>query len=162
MKHVWLCGASEKVSFEDGNTWRKKCVKWFEDNSKYFRAWNPNDFYNYNEQLHKSDFEIMRFCYNKVKESDVIMVNLNRIRQSVGSHMELAWAFEIRKPIIGFSEEGIFYANPNDGFVYPEDVRMKYFKNEVHPWIYECCGRIEFGDGAMEDALLYIEKYYGE
>lgn len=154
MKHVWLCGASEKVSFEESNKWREESVKWFEDNSNCFRAWNPNSFYYYSEQLHKSDTEIIRFCNNKVDQADVILVNLQSIRQSVGSIMEIAWARFMRKPIIGFLEDDQIEIG---GGILPLDL-----KKECHSWITECCDRIETGDGAMENALDYIETYYGE
>ncbi|WP_024346086.1 nucleoside 2-deoxyribosyltransferase [Lacrimispora indolis] len=154
MKHVWLCGASEKVSFEESNRWREECVERFKDNSKYFRAWNPNDYYNYDEQLHKSDTEIIRFCYNKVEQADVILVNLQNIRQSVGSLMEIAWAYLLRKPIVGFLEDDHIDIG---GGILPLDL-----KNVCHPWVIECCDRIETGNSAIEDALYYIETYYGE
>lgn len=153
MKHVWLCGASEKVSFEESNKWREESVKWFEDNSNCFRAWNPNSFYNYSEQLHKSDTEIIRFCNNKVDQADVILVNLQSIRQSVGSIMEIAWARFMRKPIIGFLKDDQIEIG---GDILPFDL-----KKECHPWIIECCDRVETGNGAMENALDYIETYYG-
>lgn len=155
MKYVWLCGASEKVNFEDSNNWRKECVVWFEGCSETLRAWNPNDFYNYSERRHKSDTEIFRFCNNKVDEASVILVNLKDIRLSVGSIMELAWARFIRKPVIGFLEDE-FYGNEMT-----DSMKEYALKNLLHPWIYECCDRIEVGTGAMIDALDYIEEYYG-
>ena len=156
MKHVWLCGASEKVSFNDSNEWREACVKWFEDHSEHFRAWNPNDYYNYNELLHHTDPEINKFCSNKVTEADVILVNLKDIRKSVGSISELTLADYIRKPIVGFLE----YDEYADFY---ENVRTEVkLKNEIHPWIYDFCGRIETGYDAKLNALEYIERYYGE
>lgn len=155
MKYVWLCGASEKVSFEDSNSWRKSCVMWLEGCSATLRAWNPNDYYNYGEHRHKSDTEIFRFCSNKVDEASVILVNLKDIRLSVGSIMELAWARFIRKPVIGFLEDE-FYDDAVD-----ENVRNITLKNLLHPWVYECCDRIETGATAMMSALDYIEEYYG-
>ena len=157
MKYVWLCGASEKVSFEDSNNWRRECVDWFKYNSESFRAWNPNDYYNYGEQLHKSDAEIFRFCYQKIFQSDVILVNLENIRQSVGSIMELAWAQQLNKPIVGFYETKFFSYGVED----IKKEKLKDFKNYIHPWVYECCGRIEAGDESIYSILDYIEKYYG-
>lgn len=156
MKHVWLCGASEKVSFEDGNKWREDCVKWFENNSEFFRAWNPNNYYNYREQLHHNDSEIIGFCDTHVNEADVILVNLKDIRRSVGSISELAWCYSTRKPVVGFIED--------DAYVdfYKDREVEEALKCEIHPWVYEFCGRIEVGFDARLDALEYIDKYYGE
>jgi hypothetical protein len=154
MKHVWLCGASEKVNFEDSNWWRESCIKWFENNSDSFRAWNPNYYYNYREQLHKSDSEIRDFCDNRVEKADVILVNLQSIRQSVGSIMEIAWAWKARKPIIGFLEDDEIEIG---GGTLPLDL-----KKVCHPFVVECCNRIETGYDARLDALEYIDKYYGE
>ena len=151
MKDVWLCGASECLDFEESNTWRKECKEWFKSNSKYFRAVNPNDYYNYSECLHKSELEIVKFCLRKVRKSKVILVNLNNIRLSVGSIVEVAWAYLWRKPIIGFLER-------ND----VEENEVDKLKKIIHPWIYCFCDRIELGENSMEEAILYIEKYYND
>lgn len=148
MKYVWLCGASEKVSFEDSNNWRKECVSWFKFNSKSFRAWNPNEYYSYSERRHNSDLEILLFCLRKVTESKAILVNLDNIRMSVGSIVELAWAYLLRKPVIGFYE----------GYKGKDDDELR---NAIHSWVYEFCWRIELGDEAMLNALDYVEEYYG-
>nr|WP_024835537.1 nucleoside 2-deoxyribosyltransferase [Clostridium sp. 12(A)] len=156
MKHVWLCGASEKVSFENGNKWREDCAKWFENNSEYFKAWNPNNYYNYNQHLHKTDLEIIRFCDKHVEQADVILVNLKDIRKSVGSVSELAWGYSLKKPIVGFIEDDTFLDFHNCKKV------EEALRKEIHPWVYEYCGRIEAGFDARLDALEYIDKYYGE
>jgi len=151
LKDVWLCGASECLVFEQSNEWRRNCQEWFEACSKRFRAVNPNDYYNYSECLHKSDLEILMFCLRKVKKSKVVLVNLNNIRLSVGSIVEMAWAYLWRKPIIGFLER-------ND---VAED-EVEKLKKIIHPWVHCFCDRIELGEDSMEEAMLYIDKYYGK
>lgn len=156
MKHVWLCGASEKVSFEEGNEWREACKEWFEDYSCTIRAWNPNDFYNYSQRLHHNDDEIIGFCNNKVEQADVILINLKDIRKSVGSISELAWAKFMRKPIVGFIDDDTYID------FYSNKATEEALKKEIHPWVYGFCGRIEAGFDARLEALEYIERYYGE
>jgi hypothetical protein len=67
---------------------------------------------------------------------------------SVGSVVELAWAYLLRKPVIGFYE----------GYKGKDDDELR---NTIHSWIYEFCWRIELGDDAMLNAIDYIEEYYG-
>lgn len=141
---VWLCGASGRVSFEESNEWREFCKKWFEDNSKTFRGINPNDYYNYRECLHDSDFEIMEFCKQRVKQAEVMLINLNHSGASGGTLMEVAWANMLGKPIIGFYD-----GDENDL------IKITYC------WIPPACNKIKIGKEAMLDALNYIEKYYG-
>lgn len=141
---VWLCGASGRISFEESNEWREFCKKWLEDNSKTLRGINPNDYYNYREQLHDSDFEIMEFCKQRVKQAKVILVNLNHSGGSGGTLMEIAWADILDKPIVGFYDGG------------------KTDLNEItYCWVPPACNKIKTGKEAMLDALNYIEKYYG-
>lgn len=142
---VWLCGASGRISFEKSNEWREFCKKWFEDNSKTFRGVNPNDYYNYREQLHDSDAEIMEFCRQRVERAKVILINLDNSGESGGTLMEIAWANMLRKPVIGF-----YKGDEAD------------INKVTYPWILATCNKIKTGDDAMLDALYYIEKYYGE
>lgn len=155
MKDVWLCGASECLNFDESNEWRKDCQRWFESNSETFRAVNPNDYYNYSEQLHRTDFEIMEFCNHRVKQASIVLVNLSNIRKSVGSIMELSLAKQFRKPIVGFLEDTFYDEEEN------EITKVSSLKNQIHPWLYYTCDRIETGYDARLDALEYIEKYYG-
>lgn len=141
---IWLCGASGRISFEESNEWREFCKRWLEDNSKTLRGINPNDYYNYLQQLHDSDFEIMEFCKQRVKRARALLVNLNHSKDSGGTLMEIAWGYMADKPIVGFY-----------------DGDEADLSKVTYCWVPAACNKIKTGNEAMIDALNYIEKYYG-
>lgn len=126
--------------------WRRKAEKFFSDNSDNVVCINPLDFYNDGVTFPKNDFEIMRFDFRKVEESDVILVNLKDIRNSLGTSDEILYAHLIGKPIIGFVE----YNFSSD----------KDIINYVHNWKYNQIDRIETGIDALSDACEYILSHY--
>ncbi|WP_342759544.1 hypothetical protein [Kineothrix sedimenti] len=148
MKKIYLCGACEQVSFEESQKWRVESEEWFEKNAEGFICINPNDYFEYDKSYHKTDSEVFRFLLRKVRESDVVLVNLDSIRQSVGSIVEIHEAFVNNIPVIGF---------------YNRDKKLKNKdkKSLFHSWIYEMVDRIETGSHAHEWAMNYIKDYYG-
>ena len=108
-------------------------------------AYSPTDYYEYGSDYHKSNREVMRFDLRKVRESDVMLVNLKDIRKSVGSCDEIFYAYILGKPIIGFIED---------------DIDGEELINYVHEWKYEQIDRIETGENALETACEYIKDYY--
>lgn len=147
-KIVYLAGSCECESLASRSTWRSICEKWFEENSDGFTVVNPVAYFDYSRNDHKSDTEVFRFFNRKVKESDVILVNLRNIRKSVGTICELAWAYEHNIPIIAFSG--------GENEMEDEDVQRQIF----HSWVVEMCDRIEVGMNAMVNALEYIKVIY--
>lgn len=81
----------------------------------------------------------------KVKNSDVILVNLNNIRRSIGTCIEIYEAFRSDIPVIGFIDE---------------ELPIEAMIDLIHPWIYYCVDRIETGKGSMLSACQYIKEYY--
>lgn len=71
---------------------------------------------------------------NYVKNSDIIIVNLDKADSSVGTIMELATAHNCGKPIIGYGK----------------------FEGH-HPWIQEVIWRTE---DSLEDVVYYISRYF--
>ena len=84
----------------------------------------------------------MRFDLRKVKESRVVLVNLEDLYRSLGTSDEIMYAWLNNVPIIGFLED---------------DSLM----NTVHSWKVCQIDRIETGKGAQERAMEYIKNYYG-
>ncbi len=127
-----------KEKFNKGNEWRIYCKNALEGHECNYkvRVINPNDFFNFVEEpkRYKTQREVMEFDLNKVRNSDLIIVNFNDI-YSLGSMAEIAIAYEKRIPIIGLDVD----------------------KQVLHPWQIEFCTRI-FND--MDEMLDYVKDFY--
>lgn len=146
---IYLCGAIEQLSFEDSQEWRIRSEEWFEKYTEEFVCINPNDYFEYNQSYHKADSEVFRFLLHKVRESSVVLVNLDSIRQSVGSIVEIHEAYANDIPVIGFYE-------------CEKELSLEEMKSQFHSWIYEMVNRIETGTDAQKHAMHYIKNYYEE
>ena len=150
MKYIYLAGAMEhyfKTNCTFGNEWRKEVKEYFRSNTVDFKCIDPTDYYNFEHNDAKSGKEIMLFDLRKVKQSDVILVDLNQIRHSLGASDEIFYAWSLGIPIIGF--------------VNREFISDKELEQFVHSWKYEQIDRIETGSNALLKACDYIRNYYG-
>lgn len=148
MKQVYLAGAME--AYGDGNEakiWRQEAEQCFYCCDTNFRAISPVDYYVYSEQYHKNDSEIFRFDLHKIKQSDVVLVNLENIRKSIGTSDEILYAYMNDIPVVGFLET-------------PYELNEEEIIKEIHPWKYIQINRIETGKDAMKKAIEYLTFYY--
>lgn len=146
---IYLAGAMEAYHGTDkAEKWRKYIKEYFKDYSDNFKVISPTDYYLYGENYHKSDKEVFRFDLHKVKTSDLVLVNLNDIRKSIGSCIEVYEAYKSDIPVIGFLDL--------DNELPSEDMMQL-----IHPWIYCCVDRIETGENSITEACNYIRNYYG-
>lgn len=131
-------GKFGKDNFDEGNRWRVYCKTVLENYEGEYSidVVNPNDYFNFLEEppRYASQREIMEFDINKVRNSDLIIMNFNDM-WSLGSMAELAIAYERRIPVIGLNEK----------------------KQELHPWEIEMCTRI-FNN--IDEMLDYVEDFY--
>lgn len=125
--------------------WRNDVKDFFGKYSNNFRIINPVDYYAYDQNNHKTDIEVFKFDLRKVKISDVILVNLNNIRKSIGTCIEVYEAYKSDIPVIGFLDE---------------ELPVEEMIELIHPWIYCCVDRIETGKDCMNKACHYIKEYY--
>ena len=141
--NIYLAGGMQKFGkkdFNESNYWRvhieQELMKL--DCGRQTRICNPNDYYSFydNSPRYSTMREVMEFDLNKVRNSDLIIVNFNDLK-SLGTMAELAIAYEHRIPVLGLCTE--------------ESYSM------LHPWQKEMCNRI-FGD--MDEMLDYVEDYY--
>lgn len=141
--NIYLAGGMQKFGkkdFNESNYWRvhieQELMKL--DCGRQTRICNPNDYYSFydNAPRYSTMREVMEFDLNKVRNSDLIIVNFNDLK-SLGTMAELAIAYEHRIPVIGLCSE--------------ENYPM------LHPWQKEMCNRI-FGD--IDELINYVIEYY--
>ena len=79
--------------------------------------------------------------YNDIRQADMMLVNLNlwgSTRPLVGTLMELAWAWEMKMPVIAICAEG--------------DTLMRN-----HPFVKECVSHYSL---TLTDAIKFTGRYY--
>lgn len=128
-------------SFEEMNNWRiflKTAINKVAENVGInVRVINPVDYYNFREPKHQSELEPMNFDLARVRESDLVVVNLEGLNKSIGSIIECYEAYKNNIPVLAFGN--------NDD--YPE----------LHPWV-QCC--ITRHDKDYRECINYIRDFY--
>ena len=146
MYKVYLAGAMSHWYKENkiakAIKWRERAEKYFANNTDNFWCINPCNYFSIGDNYHTSDYEPMRFDLRKVKESRVVLVNLEDLYRSLGTSDEIMYAWLNDIPVIGFLED-------------------ESLMNTVHSWKVCQIDRIEVGEGAQERAMEYIKNYYG-
>lgn len=125
------------LSFEEQSKWRqqfKDAITYNYETEKKVHFFDPTQYYNFEENRHKSEFEIMEFDLNALRKSDLIIVNFNQ-PSSIGTAMELMLAKELNIPIIGLNKD----------------------KKEIHPWLECCCNRM---CDDMRELVTHIVEFY--
>lgn len=135
---IYLSGAMSGISFEESTKWRKQfgdAIKYGDYHcSKTPHFFDPTRYYNFEENLHKSEHEIMEFDLNALRKSDLVVVNFNE-PSSIGTAMELMLAKELNIPIIGLNRDD----------------------KEIHPWLRCCCNRM---CNSMREIVSHVVDFY--
>ena len=140
---IYLAGKMNGLSYEDMNAWRKEIKEKLKEITYYttisnVTVINPVDFYNFQEVKHQNDIEVQNFDLNHVVSSDVIVVNIDGLSDSIGTIIELHDAYYHNKiPVIAFGDKAEY--------------------DKLHPWIKNNITRIEKDiNGVVE----YIRDFY--
>lgn len=103
---VYLSGAMEAYDGTDkAKEWRNQCKNFFDDGN--FTVFSPTDHYQYGINYHKTNHEIFRYDLYQTRTSDIVLVNLNDVRKSIGTCMELYEAHKSGIPVVGFIDDDI-------------------------------------------------------
>lgn len=137
-KIIYLAGGMTGLSLEEQNSWRVELKSNFEELTSNVSVINPLDHFSFFSEDYKNDKidekEILRLDLDKVRKSDLIIVNFNEPK-SIGTACELCLANEHRIPIIGLNENN----------------------NEIHPWLEYFSWKI-FAD--KNDLYQYVCEHF--
>lgn len=99
---IYLAGACKGLTKEEANQWRGECQNWATWHEDVY-MYNPNDYFNYWDMIPLVDEECMKTFLAQLRQSDLVLVNLDQSAHSVGTGMEVAIAHELKIPVIGFT-----------------------------------------------------------
>jgi len=140
-RRVYLAGGVTGLSFQEQSVWRIKMMgdlfaelRCNDGVSRHVTVVDPVEFYDFEEKNYDTEKEILLFDLNKVRKSDLIIVNFNN-PASLGTMSEVAIAWEHRIPILGLNEDN----------------------SELHQWQIEMTSKM-FDN--TEDLTQYAVKYY--
>ena len=143
MKKIYTCGKMSGISYIEQMAWRlkieseiKSALSFSDERVKFV---HPPHYYNYEENYQKTEREILEWEMAQVHDCDIVIVNLDGIEDTIGSHMELGAVQGINR----FGDKHIFVVGLGND-------------EGLHPWIKESCIRIE-DDYAK--AAEYIVEY---
>lgn len=143
---VYLCGKMSGLAKEDMEGWRKYIKKELE---KYailadcnINVISPCDYYNFENPRHQSEEEIMRYDLSLVKNSDIVIANVEGLNTSIGSAIEIYEAWKLGIPIIGYENLQYHLHNKDE---------------KLHPWLQTCITRTEV---FSTDLCEYIRDFY--
>lgn len=134
---IYLSGGMGSLSYEEQSKWRLKVINAIKYNNDYDKKpifFNPVDYYNFEEKMHKSEREVFEFDLNNLRNSDLVIVNFNDPK-SIGTAQELILAKEYRIPVIAFGVNN----------------------QEIHPWLLECCTRV---CNDIREVVSHVVEFY--
>lgn len=137
---IYTAGKMGGLTYEQQMGWRKhieELIKAHSDANIVFV--HPPEFYQYGENLHKSEKEAMDWDLSQIKDSDIVVVDLSTIADSIGTHIEL----------------GVVNAMNQFGYKHIHVVGVGT-PNTDHPWLSLSLLRQE---DDLEDAADYIVDY---
>lgn len=138
---IYTCGKMNGISYEKQMEWRCKIQELIESKTdKKVTFIHPPLFYGYHEIMHKSEREVKEWELNQVCDSDIVIVNLDGINESIGSHFEMGAICGAN--IVGNKQITV--------------IGVGEVKPEIHPWIGLSFLRHE---ECLEDAADFIATY---
>lgn len=131
---IYLAGKCKRLTFAQQNEWRDYITEYMNEKTLSTIVYNPNNYFNYFENLHKTNRQVKEYFMGIIDKCDLLIVNLNDSDSSVGTGQELEHARMRGIPIIGFGT------------------------NNVYPWIAEVDCTVTFD--TIEECCEYVVNYY--
>lgn len=138
---IYTVGKMKNTSYSDQMAWRTEIANLIKNMTEQPVIFvHPPTFYNYEQKDYKSEKEIKEWELNQLKQCDILVINLDGINDSVGSHFEISTA----EAINSLCNKHIYI------------IGVGKSKEPLHPWIELSLLRHEDN---FEDAARYITEY---
>lgn len=139
---IYLAGKMNGLTFDEMNEWRnetfQKLLEAAEYNNEKINVVNPVSYYNFEEKRHQTEIEVEEYDLAHVISSNIVVVNLDGLSNSIGTIIELHDAHYNHKiPVIAFGDK-------------------KLYEN-LHPWVKNDITRVE---DSIDDVVAYIRDFY--
>ena len=138
---IYEAGKMSGLNLQQMLTWRIELTKELEDVAEIIgvkvNAVNPVNYFNFVQKRHQTESEIMKFDLSKVKQSDIVIVNMDGLNTSIGTCIEIYEAYKREIPVLAFGSNKLY--------------------EELHPWI-QCC--ITRHDETYKETVNYIKDFY--
>lgn len=139
---IYLAGKMSGLTFEEMSEWRNEVLKKLYQAAQLsdvsIKVIHPVMYYNFVEKKHQFEVEVEEFDLAHVISSNIIIVNLDGLNDSIGTIIELHDAHYHHKiPVIAFGNS-------------------KLYKN-LHPWVKNDITRVE---NNIDDVVTYIRDFY--
>ena len=145
---IYLAGRMGGLTKTEYNTWREVLRKKLEIAAEccnsIIQVINPADYFDFDNMECHTDKEIMQFDLNMVRQSDIVIANINGINESIGTAIEVYEANRLNITVIAYSD--VLDAKKGDIF------------DKIHPWIKECLAtNLMFH---ADDVVQYVKDFY--
>ena len=101
---IYLAGRMGGLTKTEYNTWREVLRKKLEIAAEccnsIIQVINPADYFDFDNMEGHTDKEIMQFDLNMVRQSDIVIANVNGINESIGTSIEVYEANRLNIPIM--------------------------------------------------------------
>ena len=139
---IYLAGKMSGLTFDEMNSWRKRIEDTLKIKSGFtgvpIEVINPVKYYNFEEKRHQTEKEVEEFDLSHVISSNIVIVNLDGLKDSVGTIIELHDAHYHNKiPVIAFGSRETY--------------------DKLHPWVQNNITRVEED---IAGVVNYIRDFY--
>lgn len=135
---IYTAGKMYGLSYSDQIEWRielERLIRTVSDNVFFV---HPPHYYRYDNE-HWDEREAMIWCLSQIRDSDIVVVNLNQIGKSIGTNMELGFIEAINQ----MSDKHIHVVGVGE-----PDIE--------HPWLNKI---LLHQEATLKQAAAYISAY---
>lgn len=138
---IYTAGKMAGLTYDDMMYWRRRIVQEVGCRTdKKLKFIHPPLYFVPGDYPHEREGKVKEWDINQVKNSDIVIVNLNGVNSSAGTHFELSMVDAINS----MTDRHIFVVSVGEE------------ENGLHPWIADS---IHYRAKSFEDAAEYIVAY---